>query len=394
MPLLPASSALTLAAIAILALCGCKPIRSDIFRDEASHTPDETLPPDAGTPDAGTAQPPDSGMPSSCYADRILGQDVAFALDARGVGHFAYVQAQTLFVATTLPGDIPRPIPDIQADSLPKLAVDARGHRHLLPYWSFSYVHDREGTWTRLDIPTYGALEADPSGVAHVLAFRGIGDGSSTGLVYTSNRSGSWSWPAEPIASFDFEWEPQVDFKVDAQGHAHVAYVDMVPPEHVLHYATNVSGTWVTEQVDAGPASWPVLAIDSAGEPHLLYVNRNSLFIHATKATGVWRYSTVDPEPTQTWVNRSALLVDTSGTVHALLDRSTSSTRRLIDYASNAGGHWSSRQLLSKTYATSTAVLDQTTFVLDAEGRPVVGYEYRDDFSDKAFHFAQPRPCP
>jgi len=366
--------------MALLLLSGCEPLRRDVFHPSADSgvaPQEETWEPDAGTQEA------DAG---TCYTERFLGWDTSFAIDAQGVGHFASVQDHKPFLGTTRSGDPVESLP-LDVSSVWGLEVDAQGHRHLLLRSSLTeasiYAQDLHGSWQsqllREDYyrqRRYLAFVSAPGGTAHMLYDSGE---MERYLGHGANRSGAWVM--EGLGIYLTQDLPAL--AVDARGKAHIAYETTSAPG--LHYATNASGGWAMERVDTQDGGPPAIALDAEGRPHLFYLEPGGRYIHLTKVEGSWQRTEVAlGQPSAT-----ALRMDAAGTLHAVF-RDSDST---LSHASNAGGSWSVTRLFRSEVSTP---LVRLSFVLDARGRPVIGYEYRD--GSKPFHraarFASPGPCP
>ncbi|MGC9399616.1 MAG: hypothetical protein ACP5HM_10835 [Anaerolineae bacterium] len=119
---------------------------------------------------------------------------------------------------------------------------------------------------------TRPTLAVDSTGKAHVVYER---DGD---IYYATNAGGSWATTAI-ATSADDAYRPAI--AVDGSDHAHVAYFSGAPPTLDLYYATNAGGSWATELAGdvAMPATWNLhlgLALDSAGQPYIVYHAYNS----------------------------------------------------------------------------------------------------------------------
>ena len=110
---------------------------------------------------------------------------------------------------------------------------------------------------------------------------------------------------------------------VDSRGNVHISYFDSV--NNALKYATNASGTWVTETVDGSVRGWGnSVGVDSRGDVHISYSSdyydeydayqyRNLKY--ATNASGSWVIETIDSNGSF-WVGSGSIAVDYSDNVH------------------------------------------------------------------------------
>ncbi|MCP4549785.1 MAG: hypothetical protein GY835_25295 [bacterium] len=137
-------------------------------------------------------------------------------------------------------------------------------------------------------------------------------------LYHLANDTGSWR--RELIRHYDMAYtydmyiktSSRQDIAIDEDGFAHVVFSEQLSGNYDpsrLHYATNRTGTWVSEialsnehglKDDAG---WfPSLALDNNGVPHIacMYINRvmtySATYCHLyllNRTAGTWRYEIV-----------------------------------------------------------------------------------------------------
>ncbi len=154
-------------------------------------------------------------------------------------------------------------------------------------------------------------LRSNPDSPDYYYAFR------DAHLIYLTNASGLWQ--KELISVYDTyytldEYSKMMnrqDLAVDQEGHAHIVFGEqlgntMAGSASVLHYASNKSGSWMTETVaDADPngrddAGWyPSLSLDHSGNPAVTctYVARvptgsamnAKLWLHTRVSDNQWR---------------------------------------------------------------------------------------------------------
>ncbi len=103
----------------------------------------------------------------------------------------------------------------------------------------------------------------DSGGVLHLLYAR-----SATGeLIYQRRAGGVWSEervPTERVVG------SRTSMAVDSSGTVHAAFVDNETSE-IVHAHRTPDGTWASETVGGEKGSWPVVMVDSQGQPQLLY---------------------------------------------------------------------------------------------------------------------------
>lgn len=202
-------------------------------------------------------------------------------------------------------------------------------------------------------------------------------------------------------------------FKIDQAGAVHLAYVDddQCDGQGTLHYATNVSGDWVTTDLasviayitsygmawrvalDLGPGGAPrlvhlsgpsdeerlwyselsitwseeavvldedmnhvALAVDNADQPHICYVRQDTNELrYATRSGGNWIYQTITDGDSYRF---TSIEVDGEGTPHVVFWNDTTSSVR---YARPSGSFWT-----QQTLGTMEGDPWQTSIAIDA----------------------------
>ncbi|MCZ7584660.1 MAG: hypothetical protein M5R36_15720 [Deltaproteobacteria bacterium] len=109
----------------------------------------------------------------------------------------------------------------------------------------------------------------DSSGDIHVCYYNSVGD---AGLIYGTDQSGSW---VSTNIDASLARGKYCSTGLDSSDKAHISYFDDSPNE--LEYATNASGTWVLETVDAGDGDelgyHTSLTVDPDDTVHISYYN-------------------------------------------------------------------------------------------------------------------------
>jgi hypothetical protein len=376
-------------ALVGLLLGACDPIRIEVILANDSGNaptqdePDEDPPPNE-EPDAG--QLPDAG----CWQSRELAANVtrsAIAFDSQGVGHLAVSKSDNrIYVGSTGPEDVLAPAGALQG-SVRGLTLDAEGARHLL--FSFNghthYGHEQSGSW-QSTLAVWDsdpvALKVDKWGFAHILLSQSTDSGLHLG--YATNRSGQWA--VEDLAiDVRHDLDARADLAVDAQGNAHIAW--RAEFSSGIFYATNASGSWVSERVEDIDGNAPVLAIDLSGRPHLLYAYVRWYAHHAVKQNGTWAINGVGASVG----NAIDMKVDAAGNLHALLDRSQNP--KIVHATLPAGGGtWRYTPILSLEGQAGATDLEKSVLGLDAAGTVYVGYRYELIGAGNSVRYA--RPCP
>jgi hypothetical protein len=108
-------------------------------------------------------------------------------------------------------------------------------------------------------------------------------------------RTGSWQFEKLHTPSKDV-WGNAVDF--DKNGKPVFVYKRRVSPnDNGIEFAEMRNGTWKFEVVDTEeilePFGGALLAVDSQGDPHILYLKRNRIR-YASRSGGAWKSEIVD----------------------------------------------------------------------------------------------------
>lgn len=127
-----------------------------------------------------------------------------------------------------------------------------------------------------------------------------------------------------------------VAIALDSNNKAHLIYVETVGGSRYLKYATNASGSFVSETVDIGSSLglYPSIAIDYNDKAHVSYYDlTDGNLKYATNASGVWAASAIDT--TDSVGAYSSIGVDSSGYVHISYFDVTNGH---LKYATNSSG--------------------------------------------------------
>jgi hypothetical protein len=253
----------------------------------------------------------------------VLGYETDIAVDGEGAVHvvFTDLDLPALKYATNASGSWHVTILD-PAGSRGSIAVDPLDAVHVvyqrdgLPERGLWHATNASGSWA--------ASRVDPSGDTGDVAVDAEGnvhavyhyvDATGAGLRHAVRSEGGWSTAnvAEADATTG-DVGAHNAVAVDGAGHVHVSYLAERPFD--LMYATNASGAWVTEVVDAGgyQGMWNSIAVDAGGAAHVgYYDNNDGTLAYATNASGAWvvtkRVAGVIYGPT-------SIAVDAAGDVH------------------------------------------------------------------------------
>jgi hypothetical protein len=160
----------------------------------------------------------------------------------------------------------------------------------------------------------------------------------------------------------------QPSFVFDGAGNAHVGYVD--PTNEAVIHAERVGSVWTLEQVAHpiyyGSGSAVSLAVDAAGDVHLVYLSDDDILHYARRTAGVWSLENV-PTTTQARIS-AAVAVDPNGVVH--IAYMTGSPYSLMHaWRAPAATTWS-----FETIDAATSVGNSISLAIDDAGHLHVAY--------------------
>lgn len=141
---------------------------------------------------------------------------------------------------------------------------------------------------------------------------------------YATNASGSWVTETVPSPG-DLGEDPSI--ALDRSDKVHISYSG----SNGLMHTTGASGSWVTDTVDSS-GRHSSIALDSKDKVHISYAGTSGL-MYATNASGSWEIETLDP--VDVW--HTAIAVDSSDRVHISY---SDNTNYLLKYATNSSGAW------------------------------------------------------
>jgi hypothetical protein len=179
-------------------------------------------------------------------------------------------------------------------------------------------------------------------------------------LKYATNKSGSWV-----TETVDSDVSYGTSLAIDSSDKVHISYRDW--NNHCLKYATNKSGSWVTEKVDSeevgdGTTS---LAIDSSNKVHISYHTWwNGDLKYATNKSGLWVTETVDSEGDVG--HYTSLAIDLMDKAHIGYDDWSNDD---LKYATNKSGSW-----VTETVDSEGFVGWYTSLAIDSSDKVHISY--------------------
>jgi hypothetical protein len=238
-----------------------------------------------------------------------------------------------------------------------RIAVDAENHTHLVyanrADNTVRYANNATGSWVVEIIDTGGIdfpypdaqLAVDSAGHAHLALVRQLeGD-----LIYATNATGGWEFETVAAGVADAE-----GIALDGNGSVHISYLAAIdnypqPPTIIMNYATNSSGSWVSETVDTwspSTADETGFALDQDEQPRLAYL-RSDVLIYASRDAAQWSFETVD----DIGYNGVSLALDADGHAHIAYAEYLA-----LRYATNQSGDWVIEEL-SPPYSTEEPII-------------------------------------
>ncbi|MBI2067175.1 MAG: hypothetical protein HYT77_04100 [Deltaproteobacteria bacterium] len=120
---------------------------------------------------------------------------------------------------------------------------------------------------------------------------------------------------------------------IDSNDKLHIAYRDAT--NGTLRYATNASGIWVNERVEAGGFS-PSIAVDSSGAVHIAHWIEGSGYVrYVTGSSGAWSSQII---PFDRGIEEPSLTIGPNNRVHIAAHSNVRPSS--LQYATNVSGSW------------------------------------------------------
>jgi hypothetical protein len=196
------------------------------------------------------------------------------------------------------------------------------------------------------DVGLYNSIAVDSSDNVHVSYY----DSTNGDLKYATNESGTFL--TQVIDSAGVVGRAS-SIAVDSADNVHIAYYDNTNRD--LKYATNKSGTFVAEVIDSNGSvggafdeySFLSLAVDSNDYVHISYFlysygGSNGDLKYATNKSGSFVTTTVDA--TDFVGEESSLAIDSNDKVHIVY---SDYTNNAMKYANDTVGSWSVSTLIN-----------------------------------------------
>jgi hypothetical protein len=314
-----------------------------------------------------------------------VGQYTSLVLDAEGMAHISYCDATdydfALKYATNKNGTWVTEMVDSEGTigQYNSLALDAEEKAHISYYDNtnrdLKYATNKSGVWVLETVDSPEAvgystsLALDAEGKAHISYL----DVTNRVLKYATNKSGIWiTETVDSATEVSLADSALTSLALDAEGKAHISYLNDTDYDFSLKYATNKSGTWVTETVDSEGTvgQYASLALDADGNAHISYVyypGYNYVLKYATNKNGTWVTETVDSIGFAS--SYTSLALDAEGKAHVSYLDPIDSINGDLKYATNKNGTW-----VTETVDSTGFVGTYASLALDGDSRPHISY--------------------
>jgi hypothetical protein len=228
------------------------------------------------------------------------------------------------------------------------IATDSSNNVHIIyvdcvnGIYNIKYATNSSGSWITETVDSIGdivigmnwniSIAVDSSNNVHISYY----DVTNNDLKYATNSSGSWV--TEIVNSGEYGGKYN-SIATDSLNNVHISYLGGYQ-NYELKYATNSSGSWVTETVDSGESflgEFNSIAIDSLNNVHISYFGGypNYDLKHATNFSGLWVTETIDSVGSVGW--NTSIAIDSSDHLHISYYDGTNND---LKYATNSSGSW------------------------------------------------------
>lgn len=198
-----------------------------------------------------------------------------------------------------------------------------------------------------------GSVAIDGNDLLHVTWNRMRPDSGGTQVLYMEGRGGEWGeivalTPADRVC-----YKP--DIAVHTNGSSHIVWLDKTGDWEEVYYATDASGSWVTEQVTFNETSkvHPVIAVDGDNIPHAAWAgwdpqSGEGKIFYGNRSSGSWEIEVLaDSYIGDYWTGATpSISVSQTGIVQ-IAYRGGNYEDYHIHQATNVTGRWVIQQLSS-----------------------------------------------
>lgn len=298
-------------------------------------------------------------FPIAGHVTTRSGGSSSLVFDAAGAAHVSFTSNLGLYYGTNATGawafeqiTSPRPV------TATALAIDGQGRVDIVYYEGENYdvrqTTNASGDWVTTVIASEGivgedlTMAKDSQGRLHI-AFL---DGTRETLVYGVRESDVWTLedaetntPGRPVPSLFMDGlTPLMSFGSYRDG---------------LFFASRATGSWVKETVASGfdLGGWSSLARDVDGAVHISYhkhIVDNGELRYATNESGAWMTETLDATNNSGW---DTSLLERGGVIHITYVSSQPSGD--LRYAARDASGWTTSSIsASSSYSVNSLVFD------------------------------------
>jgi hypothetical protein len=194
--------------------------------------------------------------------------------------------------------------------------------------WRFDTVDDR-GTAAAVGYNT--SIAVTPSGQAHLLYWASVSSVNSLTYAY---ESGGTFYPSL-VENVDFVMGEDGSIALDPSGYPYIGYPAYLGSQTTVVRAGYRAGSWYLVQADPSTTvtGSAAIALDPANVAHGVYTRWNgsvSEVVYATQVSTTWRQEVIGGG--ETW-NSRALAIDSAGNPHVVFVSPYSASTRYVYYA-------------------------------------------------------------
>ena len=247
------------------------------------------------------------------------------------------------------------------------IKIDFLGHIHIgyhtgQPTYSLKYAFFDGTSWVKTILESGGystSIAVDGNNRPHVSHITG---GSISELRYVYHNG--TAWVTESVAQ-DALWFGATSLALTPSNAAYIAFSDSSSPRR-LYLATNVSGSWEINYL--GDGLWSSLALDSLGNPHILYYSEGTQELKYTRYNGFGWFT----ESVNQVADSPRLALDRFDHAHMSFGGASADGPDVLVYAYHNGKNWLATLVQkSSGYDTSIAVNNRDYPILQVENHVV-----------------------
>lgn len=241
----------------------------------------------------------------------FAGEQTSLAIDATGKPQIASINSMynakgfLAFMQKQISGwAAPQTLAEWYA-SYPSLALDSGGaprisyhfydentRKEILRFSSFN------GSWSHSTLAvvgdwadSYTSLAIDSSNRAHILFSYYDTNTTDTSLRYIRQNSGGWD--NHEFVAAGSVYKPSL--AVDSEQNPHICYYSRT--DHKMRYAHRENGIWATEDIPVWEGDDCSIALDSADQPHIAFLDGYGNLIYARPQASLFGKVVINAEP-------------------------------------------------------------------------------------------------